>query len=132
MTLLRRALSLGALVQVAAATLLLVAPGWLVETALGQTPGVPDVWVRLLGAAMFSLALLHVLIVRKIEELWWWTWAMVAFDGIVAIVAVLHAVVGLEDGSAAWPWWVAGCVSAIFAAVYVAGLARAGQEKPFG
>jgi hypothetical protein len=132
MKLLRRALSLGALVEVAAATPLIVAPGWLVETVLGQRPGVPDVWLRLLGAAMFSLALLHVLIVRRIEELWWWTWALVAFDGIAAIVTTLHVVVGLEDEAAAWPWWSAGAVSAVFTAVYLAGLARAGQEKPFG
>jgi hypothetical protein len=131
MSLLRRALSLGASLLAAVSLTLLIAPGWLVERALDQaeTPG--DVWLRLLGAAMLSLALVHVLIVRKLEDLWWWTWAVVAFDGLAAVISVLHAVVGLPDGSAAWPWWLAGGVSSIFAAVSLAGLARAGQEKPF-
>jgi hypothetical protein len=30
-----------------------------------------------------------------------------------------------------WPWWVLAGVSAGFTAVCLAGLARAGQEKPF-
>jgi hypothetical protein len=131
MSLLRRALSLGASLLAAVSLTLLIAPGWLVERALDQaeTPG--DVWLRLLGAAMLSLALVHVLIVRKLEDLWWWTWVVVAFDGLAAVISVLHAVVGLPHGSAAWPWWLAGGVSSIFAAVSLAGLARAGQEKPF-
>jgi hypothetical protein len=131
MTLLRRALSLGALLLAATSLPLLIAPGWVVERVLDQaaTPG--EVWLRLLGAAELSLALVHVLIVRKLEDLWWWTWALIAFDGLGAVIAILHAAVGLAEGSAAWPWWLGGVVSALFTAVYLAGLARAGQEKPF-
>jgi hypothetical protein len=130
-SLLRRALSVGALLLAATSLALLIAPGWVVEQVLDQaaTPG--DVWLRLLGAAELSLALVHVLILRKLEDLWWWTWALIAFDGLGAVIAILHAVVGPPDGSAAWPWWLAGVVSGLFAAVYLAGLARAGQEKPF-
>jgi hypothetical protein len=130
-SLLRRALSVGALLLAATSLALLIAPGWVVERVLDQaaTPG--DVWLRLLGAAELSLALVHVLILRKLEDLWWWTWALIAFDGLGAVIAILHAVVGLPEGSAAWPWWLAGAVSALFTALYLAGLARAGQEKPF-
>jgi hypothetical protein len=130
-SLLRRALSVGALFLAATSLALLIAPGWVVERVLDQaaTPG--DVWLRLLGAAELSLALVHVLILRKLEDLWWWTWALIAFDGLGAVIAILHAVVGLREGSAAWPWWLAGVVSALLTAVYLAGLARAGQEKPF-
>jgi hypothetical protein len=131
MSLLRRALSLGTLLLLVLSVPLLIAPGWLVERVLdqGESPG--DVWLRLFGAAVFSLALVHVLIVRKLEDLWWWCWALVAFDGLTAVVAVLHAAVGLPEGSAAWPWWLAGVLASAFTALYVAGLARAGQEKPF-
>jgi hypothetical protein len=131
MSLLRRALSLGALLLVVMSLALLTVPGWIVERVLdqGETPG--DVWLRLLGAGAFSIALVHVLIVRKLEDLWWWCWAFVAFDGLTAVIAVLHAVAGVPEGSARWPWWLMGAVSGAFTAAYLGGLARAGQEKPF-
>jgi len=131
MNLLRRALSLGGALLAVFSLALLIAPGWLVEGLLDQaeTPG--DVWLRLFGAAAFSLSLVHVLIIRKLDELWWWSWAIVVFDALVAMITVLYPLAGLPEGSAAWPWWTAGGVSAIFAALAVAGLARAGQERPF-
>jgi hypothetical protein len=131
MTLLRRALGAGALVSVTLAVALLIVPGWLVGTVFGQTRPPDDVWLRLLGAALFSLGLVHVLIVRKLDDLWWWTWAIVAFDALVAAIMVAHVVVGIPAGSAAWPWWLLAGVSVGFTAVYLAGMARAGQEKPF-
>jgi Mg/Co/Ni transporter MgtE len=131
MTLLRRALGVGALVSVLLATALLIAPGWFIGTVLGQTEVPGDVWLRLLGAALFSQGLVHVLIVRKLDDLWWWTWAIVAFDAMVAVILAAHAVVGVPSGSAAWPWWLLAAVSSGFTAAYLAGMARAGQEKPF-
>ncbi|HEX6400216.1 MAG TPA: hypothetical protein VF108_07090 [Actinomycetota bacterium] len=131
MTLLRRALGAGALVSVVLAVGLLIVPGWLVGTVLGQVDRPPDVWLRLLGAALFALGLVHVLIVRKLDDLWWWTWAIVAFDVLTGVIIASHAAVGLPSGSAAWPWWALAAVSAAFTAAYLAGLARAGQEKPF-
>jgi len=131
MTVLRRALGAGALVSIVLAAALLIVPGWLVGTALGQADRPGDVWLRLLGAALFSLGLVHVLIVRKLDDLWWWTWAIVVFEVLVAVIVVSHAAVGLPAGSAAWPWWVLAAVSVLFAGAYLAGLARAGQEKPF-
>ena len=131
MTLLRRALGVGALVSVVLAIALLLVPGWTVETVLGQAERPADAWLRLLGAALFSLGLVHVLIVRKLEDLWWWTWAIVAFDALTAVIVISHAVVGVPDGSATWPWWLLGAVTAAFTAAYLAGLARAGQERPF-
>jgi hypothetical protein len=130
MTLLRRTLSVGALLLLGFSIPLLVIPGPLVEGLLGQAP-TEDVWLRLLGAAGIALAMFHVLILRKLEDLWWWTWAFVVFDGSSALIALLHAALGLSAGSSAWPWWLYGAGSAAFAVVYVAGLARAGQERPF-
>jgi hypothetical protein len=131
MSLLRRALSLGAMLLAAVSVTLLIAPGWLVEGLLDQSATPGDVWLRLLGAAGFSLALVHVLIVRKLEDLWWWSWAIVLFDGLTAVITVLYALGGLSGASAAWPWWAAGGLSAISAALLLAGMARAGQERPF-
>ncbi|HET9673062.1 MAG TPA: hypothetical protein VFQ40_09480 [Actinomycetota bacterium] len=131
MTLLRRALSAGAFVSVSLAAALLLVPGWLVGTVLGQVDRPGDVWLRLLGAALFSLGLVHVLIVRKLDDLWWWTWAIVVFDVLAAAIMAAHAAVGLPAGSAAWPWWLFAGVSGAFTAALLAGLARAGQEKPF-
>jgi Mg/Co/Ni transporter MgtE len=131
MILLRRALGAGAAIALVLAAGLLVAPGWLIGTVLGQTDVPPDVWLRLLGAALLSLGLVHVLILRKLDDLWWWTWAIVAFDALAAVILASHVAVGLPPGSAAWPWWVLAGVSAAFTAVHLAGLARAGQEKPF-
>ncbi|HZB01742.1 MAG TPA: hypothetical protein VE800_06510 [Actinomycetota bacterium] len=131
MSLLRRALSLGAVLLAASSVALLIAPGWLTEHLLDQSETPGDVWLRLLGASGFSLALVHVLIVRKLDDLWWWTWSIVVFDLLVAVITVLQPLAGLADGSAAWPWWVAAGVSATLAGLCVAGLARAGQERPF-
>lgn len=131
MTLLRRVVSTGALLLGLSALSLVAAPGPIVEGLLDQASPPDHVWIRLLGTAGFTLALVHVLILRKLEELWWWCWAFVLFDGAFAVIAILHAAVGLPEGSAAWPWWLSGLVSASFTVLYLGGLARAGQEKPF-
>ena len=129
MQLLRRTLRVGALVLVAASIPLLVIPSAIVEGVMGQPP-VDEVWVRLLAVAGIVLAMVHVLILRKLDELWWWCWAFVAFDGLSALIVILHAVLGLPDGSPAWPWWLYGVGSAAFAGLYLGGIARAGQESP--
>ena len=46
------------------------------------------------------------------------------------MIAMLHAAVGLPLAASAWPWWLYGAGSAAFAVLYLAGLARAGQERP--
>ena len=129
MTLLRRTLSAGALLLLVFSVPLVVVPGPLVEGLLGQAP-TDEVWLRLFGAAGITLAMVHVLILRKLDELWWWTWAFVVFDALSALIALLHAAVGVPAGSSALPWWLYGLGSAAFAVLYVAGLARAGQERP--
>lgn len=130
MSLLRRALGAGALVSLLLAVPMLAIPRTLVEGSMGQPPGGDIVWVRLFGAAIFALGLVHVLILRKLDELWWWCWAFVVFDGAAAAITLSHAAVGRPEGSAAWPWWTYGVVSALFATLYLVGIARAGQEEP--
>jgi hypothetical protein len=43
----------------------------------------------------------------------------------------MHAAVGLQEDSAAWPWWLLGTTAVGFSALYLVGLARAGREQPF-
>jgi hypothetical protein len=131
MSLLRRALASGAALLLVTALPLLAIPRTVVEGIMGQDPVPDDVWIRLFGAGCIALALFHVLILRKLDDLWWWVWALVIFDGLSAVIVIIHAAVGVSGGSAAWPWWVFGATSSLFTAAYVVGLAKAGQEKPF-
>jgi hypothetical protein len=131
MTVLRRALGSGAVLLLALAAPLAVVPRTVVEGVMGQAPVGGDVWIRLTGAAFMGLGLLHVLVIRKLDELWWWCWAFVLFDGAVCLIALSHAAIGLQEGSAGWPWWVTGSIAGVFAAAYLIGLALAGREKPF-
>jgi hypothetical protein len=131
MSLLRRALGLGAVLSLVLAAPLLLIPRTIVEGLMGQARVGDDVWIRLFGAGGIALALFHVLILRKLDDLWWWVWAFVIFDGLAAVIVLSHAAIGLPEGSSAWPWWLYGATSALFTVLYVIGLAKAGQEKPF-
>ena len=102
MTVLRRALGVGALLLLLLSVPLIVVPRTIVEDLLGQTPIGDDVWIRLLGAGCLALGLFHVLIIRRLEDLWWWCWAFVVFDASVAVISLSHAAVGMPEGSAAW------------------------------
>jgi hypothetical protein len=130
MTLLRRVLALGAAALALIGVSLAVVPSVLTEGLLDQVALGDDVWLRLFGVACIALAIFHVLILRRLEDLWWWCWGFVFFDGLSAVVVVLHAAVGVPEGSAVWPWWLYGATSGLFTALYLGGLARAGQEKP--
>jgi hypothetical protein len=129
MSLLRRALGVGALLMLLLSAPLILVPRTIVEGVMGQSSA-DDIWIRLFGAGAVTLALFHVLILRKLEDLWWWCWTLVIFDGVSAVIVILHAAIGLPDRSAGWPWWTYGAVSTLLAGLYVAGLAKAGQEKP--
>ena len=54
MTVLRRALGVGALLLLLLSVPLIVVPRTIVEVLLGQTPVGDDVWIRLLGARHVS------------------------------------------------------------------------------
>jgi hypothetical protein len=131
MSLLRGALGAGAILLLTLSAPLVVIPRTIVETVMGQGPTGDDVWIRLFGTGAVALALFHVLILRKLDDLWWWCWAFVIFDGLIAVIAIVHAAGGLPQGSAAWPWWVFGATGALFSCLFIVGLAKTGQEKPF-
>lgn len=131
MSLLRRVLGIGAAALIVIGVPLALIPGTILERVLAQRPLGDDVWIRLFAVALIVIGLFHVLIIRKLDEVWWWCWAFVIFDGVSAVVVIVHAAIGVPEGSAVWPWWLYGAVSGLFAAGYVVGVARAGQEKPF-
>ncbi len=130
MAVLRRVLYLDALLSGLGGAALAVAPGFLVETVLGQPPVTDEAWLRLLGVAGLTLALLMVLVGHRVEELWWWCWALVILEVGGAAVASLHLLVGLPRGAAAWPWWTMVGISWLFAGGFLWGIARAGTEAP--
>jgi hypothetical protein len=89
-----------------------------------------SVLMRLVGVQGIALAMFMVLIAQKIESTWWWSWAFVLSDTVVAIIAVLHAVVGRESFRPSWPWWLVAVVSILFAVALLWGLFKAQQEQP--
>jgi hypothetical protein len=108
---------------------LIVAPGTLVERWFSQ-PAVGDAaWLRALGVTSVVLAAQIVLVGRKLEELWWWTWSFAILEAGTGLIALAHVVLGLPAGAAAWPWWITAVVNLGFAALDVVGLARTGTER---
>ena len=118
--------------QALAATLLAIGliafPGFLLQTLLGQPPYPDYAWVRLAGVQAVGLSLLIVLVVRRIEELWWWSWAFVVVAFGTAAVTTLHALFGIPDGAAAWPWWALGLLSWLITFGLLRGIAQAGEQ----
>jgi hypothetical protein len=107
-----------------------LAPG-LVLSSLFHLPPLADTgYVRIAGIFSFSLALLMVLVTRRLQELWWFAWAFVIASAGSAIVAGLNALFGLPGGRSPLLWWLFAATSTAFTIGLLAGLARAGTERP--
>jgi len=107
-----------------------IAPRWLVHTVAGQ-PVSDDAWFRVIGVMAIVLALTMVLVAQRLEDVWWWSWAFVVLEAGTATVFVLHAMLGLPDGTPAWSWWLLAGANGIVGALDLMGLGLAAQEKPF-
>jgi hypothetical protein len=129
MAMLRTVLRWQAVLWAVSGVALAAIPGTIVEGPLAQAPTGEGAWLRLLGVAGIVLAAQIVLVGRRLEELWWWTWSFVLLEAGVALVALTAGVLGRPEGSATWPWLTLGVVSLAFAALDVTGLARAGTER---
>jgi hypothetical protein len=127
--LLRRALVWQAVAWALAGVGLLVAPRWIVETLFDQPPIGEEAWLRVAGLMAVALAAQIVLVTRRIEDLWWWSWTFALLDLGVAAIAALNALVGLPDGAPSWPWWGLAALSAGFGALDIAGIAKTGTER---
>jgi hypothetical protein len=113
-------------------------PGYFPDTHFGLSGGTilvpvngPAISVtRFLGVAQIGLAMFMVLVAQKIEAVWWWSWAFVITDALLALVVVLHLAAGLPTSSAALPWWLAVVVALAFSVGVLWGLFRAQQDQP--
>jgi hypothetical protein len=128
--LLRRVLVWQAALWAALGLALVVVPGWLAEALLDQPPLGEDAWLRAAGVMAIALAGQMVLVARRIEDLWWWSWTFVLLELATALVFLVNAVAGLPPAAATWPWWVLGGLNGAVAAVEVAALAKTGTETP--
>jgi hypothetical protein len=129
MSFLRRALHAQATVWALAGAALLIVPGWLVENVFGQPPG-ESAWLRMLGAQAVGLAMLMVMVARRLKDLWWWSWAFAFVSVALALIAVLNAAFGLGPGESAVAWWLLASGCLLLAAGLLWGLALAAQQQP--
>ena len=128
---LQRVLKVQAIVTAALGLALIFIPG-IILTGLSQ-PGVDEgAWLRAYGIALVSIAMVMWLVGQRVTETWWWSWAFAVFEVATTVLFWLNAMIGLRPDASAWPWWVAGAVSAVFGALDLWGMARAGQERPAG
>ena len=103
----------------------------LVLVTLFDLPEPPDFgYARVAGVLSFSLALLMVLVSRRLSELWWFAWAFVVAAEGTAVVAARNALFGLPEGTSPTLWWLFAAVSAAFTGGLLAGLAKTGTERP--
>ena len=126
--LLRRVLIWQALVWAASGIVFVVAPGWLIEVLFDQPPIGEDAWYRAAGLMAIALAAQMVLVARRIETIWWWSWSFTSLDAAIAVVFLLNVLLGVPNGAPLWPWLLLGIVNAGCAVLMVAGLAKAGTE----
>ena len=127
MAILRRALLLFASIWAVSGIAIVVAPRWLLISWFDQPPYPDYTYVRVCGIAALGSAALALMISRRLDDVWWWSWAFVLEAGATALVTALHAPFA-EAGP--WFWWLFAVANAAIAAFLVAGIARAGVEKP--
>ena len=127
-SLLKRVLYVDALLNAALAVGLIFLPRFLLVDLFGQ-PVYPDyAFVRVFGAAALTLASLQVLIAQRVEELWWWTWSFILFEGARAAVLTLHVLIGLPEGADPIMWWLGSGVRWVVAFGLLLGMGRAAGE----
>jgi len=128
--LLRRVLLLQALVWSVCGAAIAVAPHFILVSIFDLTPSPDYGYVRVAGIFSFSLALLMVLVARRLTEIWWFAWAFVMASAGSAIVAALTALFGLPEGASPVLWWLFAAASTTFTVGLLAGLAKSGTERP--
>jgi len=130
MAFLRRALQLFAAVWGACGVAIAATPRWILGGWFDQVPYPDYAYVRVCGIAALSSAALALMISRRLDDVWWWSWAFALETGLTALVTTLHAVVSVPAGSASWFWWIFAVTNIALVAALVAGIGRAGTEKP--
>jgi hypothetical protein len=130
MAFLRRALQLFAAVWGASGLAIAFVPRWILVTWFEQVPYPDYTYVRICGISAVISAALALMISRRLDDVWWWSWAFVLETGLTAVVTTLHAIGSVPAGSASWFWWIFASTNIVLAAMLVSGIGRAGTEKP--
>lgn len=87
--------------------------------------------MRLFGVQALGLAMLMVLVARRVEQLWWWSWAFAFVSVVTAAVVLLNAAFGLGPHESSVLWWVFSAITAVFSLSLMYGLYAASREQPF-
>jgi hypothetical protein len=127
---LRRFLYLTAAVNAVVGLALAAFPKLVTKTIFSQVPYPEYAWVRFAGVEAFGLAMFQVLVAQRATEVWWWSWAFVIVEGLVAVIAALNAVFGLAPGSSAVLWWLVAVVNGLLTGGLLWGIGRTAQERP--
>jgi hypothetical protein len=128
MAILRRALLVFAGVWAVSGVAVAVVPRWLLVTWFDQVPYPDYTYVRVCGIAALGTAALALMVSRRLDEVWWWSWAFVLQAGATALATGLHALSTSAEG--VWFWWLFAASNAALTAWLVLGIARAGVEEP--
>jgi len=130
MHLLRRTLYAMAAVWAVCGAALVVAPRWILADVFDQVPYPDHAYVRVAGVLSFCAALLMVITAQRLDEIWVFTWAFVFAAGGTFVVAFANAAWGHPNGSSPVLWWIFAAASLLFSLGLLAGLAKAGSERP--
>jgi hypothetical protein len=128
---LRRVLSLQAAVWAFAGVALLIAPKFVLVTVFDQSRHQEFAWMRLVGIHAVGVALLMVLVGRRVEELWWWAWAFALLTVVTSAIVVLNAAFGLAPHESGVLWWTFAAIAVGFSLALLFGLYQASREQPF-
>jgi len=128
MAILRRALLAFAAVWAACGLAVVVAPRWLLVTWFDQAPAPDYTYVRVCGIAATGSAMLALMISRRLDDVWWWSWAFVLEAGATTVVTASHAL--FSDPAGSWFWWLFASINAALTAILLLGIARGGVENP--
>ena len=128
MAILRRALLAFAGVWALCGVAIAVVPRWLLVTWFDQASYPDYTYVRVCGIAALGSAALALMISRRLEEVWWWSWAFVLEAGLTAVVTGLHGALSGTEGP--WFWWLFALTNGVLVGGLLLGIARAGVEQP--
>jgi hypothetical protein len=130
MRILRRFLYVTAALNAVVGLALALVPKIVTKNLFAQVPYPEYAWVRIVGIQAFALAMLQVLVAQRSTDVWWWSWAFVLVEGLIAVVAALNAIFGLVPGSSPVLWWLIAGVNSVLTVGLIWGLGRTGQERP--
>jgi hypothetical protein len=127
---LRRTLSLQAAIWGIAGVALALAPHFVLASVFGQPAPNEPAWIRLVGIQAVTVAMLMVLVARRIGDLWWWSWAFALMNTAVAVLVLLNAAFGLDAGESSLLWWLFTAVAVGFDLALLYGLFVASRQNP--